>query len=575
MTAAEDEHAPRLLSVTQRRLLGEVLVAWGHLTQEQLQAALLEQARSKGRERLGRILLVEGVIDEKTLCAALGEVHGLTAVDLDEFTIDPQVARLLPFAVTDKFTILPIQQTDGRVTVAVADPVDVVAQDELRARLRGDRIDLVVAPASQIRARLEYVWGDQLHREAVARFMEDLPEEQAALPVDEPEASEAGAVEMVHHMLATAARRRASDIHVEPTHDNVRIRLRVDGVLHEALQLPKSSLASLVSRVKIISGLDVVERRLPQDGRTRVRIEGHPRDVRVSTLPTLHGEKLTLRLLPTQQALPTLAQIGLTEEQRQTLLAAMKRSQGFILVTGPTGAGKSSTLYSAVSEAVGDDRNVITLEDPVEVELAGVAQVQINEAIGLTFDKGLRSSLRQDPDVVMVGEVRDIETGQMAVRAALTGHLVISTLHTLDAPSAIIRLMEMGIPRYLVVHSISLVLAQRLVRRPCQSCARPVVPDAQTCERLRIPADLAVHMVEGVGCRACDGTGFRGRIGVFETLEITPAVRTVLLEQGNDEDKIRQAAYESGWRPLAERGVEMAAAGQTTIGEILRVLNVT
>lgn len=557
-----------------RRLLGEVLVGWGEITEEQLRQALLEQAQSMGRERLGRILLVRGLIDERALSAALADVHGLASVDLDDWSVDPQVARLLPAAVTEKFTMLPVAKSDGQITVAVADPVDVIAQDELRARLHGDRIDIVVAPASQIRARLEFVWGDQLHREAVARFMEELPDEAKGSQEPEPEASDAGAVEMVHHMLATAARRRASDIHVEPTADHVRIRLRVDGVLQEALQLPKASLPSIVSRIKIISGLDVVERRLPQDGRTRVRIEGHPRDVRVSTLPTLHGEKLTLRLLPTQKALPALSQIGLTEGQQHTLLAAMKRSQGFVLVTGPTGAGKSSTLYSAVSETVGDDRNVITLEDPVEVELAGAAQVQINEAIGLTFDKGLRSALRQDPDVVMVGEVRDIETGQMAVRAALTGHLVISTLHTLDAPSAITRLMEMGIPRYLVVHSLSLVIAQRLVRRPCPSCAQPHGPDEQTVQRLRIPPELAARMVVGAGCRACDGTGFRGRIGVFEMLDVTTSVRAVLLQEGTDEDKLRQAAYQSGWRPLVQRGVEMAAAGQTTIGEILRVLNV-
>jgi type IV pilus assembly protein PilB len=552
-----------------RRQLGEVLVGWKIITDEQLGEALRVQRESTGRERLGRILLVDGLIDELQLSAALGEVHQLKWVNLDGFEIDPEVARSLPQIVTERFGILPIARTSDAVTVAVADPVDVIAMDELKARLHGNRVDIVVAPASQIRARLEFVWGDRLQHEA-ARFVHELPGQgAAAIETDDPDA---GAMAMVNQLLSSAARRRASDLHIEPLAEGVRVRIRVDGILHRMLDLPRGSLPSIVSRLKIMSELDVMERRLPQDGRARLRIEGLQRDIRLSTMPTIYGEKIVIRLLPTQEGLPKLSQLGMTEDQQATLVSALSQSQGFVLVTGPTGAGKSNTLYSAMTETFDEQRNALTLEDPVEVELAGISQVQINEAVGLSFQVGLRSALRQDPDLVMVGEIRDLETGQMAVRAALTGHLVISTLHTLDAPSAVVRLLEMGVPTYLVVTSLSLVVAQRLVRRPCRMCAQPTPPDADTQARLQIPAALVDRMIEGRGCRSCEGTGYRGRIGVFEVMTITPAIRDVLLEGHTDEAEIRRVAREDGWKTLIEQGVEMAAAGQTTAPELLRVL---
>ncbi|MCB0917354.1 MAG: Flp pilus assembly complex ATPase component TadA [Actinobacteria bacterium] len=550
-----------------RKRLGDLLVEWGAIKPEQLKAAIEEQKNADVRRRLGEILVEQEVLDEDTLASALADIHGLPVVNLDFFPMDDNAAYMIPKAMCERDHLIAYKREGDQIWVAVADPVDVVALDDVKSKLANLEVHPVVAPASQVQRHVARVWGDEEHYKTVEKFVEELGEEPDAIQ----EEDENGAVAIVNQILATAARRNASDVHVEPFKTKVRVRIRVDGVLREMLDLPKSSHSPLVTRMKIIADLQVVERRIPQDGRTSIRVRGEKRDIRVSTLPTIHGEKVVLRLLPTQTQLPSLDKLGMTPEQAKMMADFMKIPQGFALVTGPTGSGKSNTLYSALQSGVSEDRNAITLEDPVEMELTGINQVQINPAVGLTFDQALRSVLRQDPDVVMVGEIRDLETGQLAVRAALTGHLVLSTLHTLDAPSSVRRLLEMGIPDYLVASSLNLVIAQRLVRKPCSHCSQPYTPDEVTIERLGLTPEQSASLVLGTGCPRCDGTGYLGRIGVFEMLQVDRGIRKAVLA-GADDVTLRHKARQAGWRPMVERGVEMAVQHLTTTDELIRTL---
>ena len=335
--------------------------------------------------------------------------------------------------------------------------------------------------------------------------------------------------------------------------------------------LPKSGQAPLTSRIKIIANIDIAQRRVPQDGRARISLDGVSRNIRVSTLPTLHGEKVVIRLLTDIGELPALSALGIPPEGLSIIHEALRSSQGLVLITGPTGSGKTTTLYSAIHEIVTGERNLITLEEPVEIELPGVSQVQIDEKVGMTFAAGLRSVLRQDPDIIMVGEIRDKVTADLAIRAALTGHLVLATVHTIDAPSAVIRLVDMGVPRYLIASSLNLVIAQRLVRRPCQYCIQPQVPDPETRQRLQLSQEQSLAMVVGRGCEKCEAHGYRGRTGVFEVLPVTKDVRAALMS-GGDEATLAAAARDSGWKPLIESGVDVAVRRQTTAAELLRVL---
>lgn len=480
------------------------------------------------------------------------------------------MARILDRSIAFRHIMVPIDLADDHLTVAVADPVDVFALDDLRARLTGRRLTIVVAPAVQIRHTLAVAWGEEESRVTVAQ-MADMPDD--GISAGESPESDEGAAALVRQLLRAADLQRASDLHIEPQSDQVVVRIRVDGIMRELMHLPTSSLSAITARVKIVSGLDVFERRLPQDGRTRLRIEGHARDIRVSTLPTVHGEKIVMRLLPTQETVPSLDSLGLNDEQAAMLHDELQQSQGLILVTGPTGSGKSNTLYAALTSCVDGQRNVITVEDPVEVEIDGIAQVAVSDTGILTVDAALRAALRQDPDILLVGEIRDPATGTLALRASLTGHLVLSTLHTLDAPGAIVRLLDLGLPRYLVAASLSLIVSQRLIRKNCPACAVPAPPDPRLRTLLGITADQASRMVAGAGCHACGGTGFLGRIGVFEFLPVTEDFRTAVAA-GNDADGLHRAAEAAGWQPVVTRAVELAITGVTTAAEVLRVVTV-
>jgi type IV pilus assembly protein PilB len=444
-----------------------------------------------------------------------------------------------------------------------------VALDDIRAITGVTGLDVSVAAESQIRAALDHAWvegeDDALVRDFIHEMVVDDEHEDEINAV-----TDAATIRLVNRVLGHAARLGASDIHIEPRRDAVHVRLRIDGVLREIMTLPQQGYSALAARLKIIANLDVIERRLPQDGRARVRIEGARIDIRISTLPALNGEKVVIRLLPPANHLPSLRKLGLDVTHRVTLQDVARRPQGLMLITGPTGSGKTNTLYATIAEGVDSDRNVITLEDPVEIELPGITQVPIDEKIGMDFSRGLRAALRQDPDVLLVGEIRDRETAELTIRAALTGHLVLSTLHTLDAASAAARLIDMGVAPYLVTASLNLVVSQRLVRVPCPRCAEPETPDLSVLADLGI-TDASGSWLRAVGCPDCSHTGYRGRTAVVEMLDVGPEVKRALLERA-DEDTIRSVARAAGMITLLDHGIAIARRGGTTLAEVLRAV---
>jgi len=549
------------------------------ITREQLDTALEAQRSAQPlgggrRARLGHVLVDSGVLTERELVTALGIALGYELIDLGTTPVDAGVGRLLPRAVAQRHGVVPLSRTsDGGLKIAVADPTDVVAIDDVRVYTGVGRIQVFLAPESQIRDALGRIWSLTEDSSGLAGVLESMDTEDALEEVDPENAVEsAPTVRLVNVVLADAVRTGASDIHVEPQVGDVMIRYRVDGLLREVMQVPRSAARGLVSRIKVLSNLDIAERRLPQDGRARLNIDGSMVDVRVSTLPSIHGEKVVIRILSRADAVPGLDSLGLDEQQLETLLGVLASPQGLILITGPTGSGKTNTLYSAISQVRRPELNIVTLEDPVEIQLRGITQVQVHERAGLTFSRGLRSILRQDPDVVLVGEVRDQETAKLALEASLTGHLVLTTLHTNNAPAALTRLVEMGVEPFLVASSLSLVVAQRLVRCVCRSCAAPYVPSPRTLEILGLTeADLAAGTaLRGRGCTECGNTGYRGRTGIFQVLPVTAALRAVLLATPT-EAAVGAAAQAAGMTDLRASAIARAMAGVTTFEEVLRV----
>jgi type IV pilus assembly protein PilB len=558
-----------------RRRIGELLVSHGLLTDEQLRHALSEQERMEGgrRRRLGRVVVDQGYLTEGQLAYALADLLHLELVDLGELSLDLSVARTLPRRVAERHGMLVIARDEHTVRVATSDPTNVVALDDVRLYTGATTVTVVVSTDSQIQTELRRVWAI-LDQDAELSNVADEPE--AADEHDLETAADQGpTVRLATSIVTEAVRSRASDIHVEPQIDGLRIRYRIDGLLRDIMKVPRNSSAALVSRLKIVSGLDIAERRLPQDGRTRLTVDGTGVDARVSTLPSVHGEKVVIRLLASGDHVPSVTQLGLDETQLEALLAGTANPQGLVLITGPTGSGKTHTLYSVLSHMATPDKNVVTLEDPVEIQLPGITQVQTNERAGLSFSKGLRSILRQDPDVVLVGEVRDSETAELALQASMTGHLVLTTLHTNDAVAALTRLVDMGIQPFLIASSLSLVVAQRLVRRPCADCVAPYTPSTRVLTLLGLTeADLVgATPMRGRGCGECGGTGYRGRTGIFEVLPVTASVRSVLSHTPT-EAAVGAAARAAGMTTLRGSGLARARRGETTFEEVLRVSQV-
>jgi type IV pilus assembly protein PilB len=555
------------------RRLGDVLVEAGLVSAQSLARALESRASAPpSRRRLGHLLVDRGLASEDDVGRAMADLLDLPFVDLTRVPVSDDAARIIPRAVAQSHGLLVLGVENGRATVATHDPQNVVALDDVRLHTGAQRIDVVVAAEGPLRRAIATAWAGAAGARAV--ITGDLVGE-----TNEPDpdtdlaaaAEEAPIVRLAGRILADAVRARASDIHVEPQQDDVRIRYRVDGVLREVRRVPSSSRAALTSRLKLIAGMDISERRIPQDGRVRLEVGEHLLDARVSTLPSMHGEKVVIRLLASADDVAALGELGVDPRALRTLRRVLDSPQGLVLITGPTGSGKTSTLFSALRAINNPERNIITLEDPVEIQLPGLTQVQVNEKTGLTFARGLRSILRQDPDVVLVGEIRDLETAELAMRASLTGHLVLATLHTNDAVSAISRLVDMGIQPYLVASALSLVVAQRLVRTVCPECAEDYSTDPALLSddgSVGVPPHATPR--RGTGCARCDHTGYLGRRGVYEVVEITPNVRRTLLAEPT-ESALAAATRDAGAASLREEALRIAAAGATTYEEAVRV----
>ena len=579
--------APTSLRSLQRRRIGDALVDAGVITAAQLADVLAHQQRSPGpRKRLGELLVELRLTDERTLSTALASQLGLQSLDLTRLAPSPAVVRLLPQAVAERSRILVVDRTTSGLVVAVADPTNVLALDDVKLHTGASSLVVVVSPESQIREHLARAWslgGAGADGAGSSTLVEDDDLFDDAGPVRGPAApddlgAEAGddastpIVRLVTKILADAVKLGASDIHVETQRTELRVRYRIDGVLRDVMTTSRRAAGTVVSRLKIMSGLDIAERRVPQDGRARITVDGTAIDCRVSTLPALHGEKVVVRLLSRGEDVAPLGSLGFEPDQLARFRRALGAAQGLVLITGPTGSGKTNTLYSALSEILTPEKNIVTLEDPVEVQLPGITQVQVNPRAGMTFQAGLRSVLRQDPDIVLVGEVRDAETAELALKASLTGHLVLTTLHTNSAVAALTRLVDMGAQPFLVASSLTASIAQRLVRKPCPTCAEAYAPSEEVLELLGLGAADLVGATprRGVGCPDCGGTGYRGRTAVYEVLVVDAVLRRALLRDAS-EASVGAVAQEQGVVGLRASAIAKAVRGETTFEEALRV----
>lgn len=551
-----------------REYLGELLIGAGMITEVQLIAALEEQR--EGGDKLGEILVRELVLTEDQIAEALAGQKGYEHINLAGIRVDPAAAMLLPLGMARRRGVIPIEISADTVTLAMADPLDIEAIDETEIRT-GLKVRPVVAAAGQVALAIEkYIAGGDALMELGAGGFED---EDIDLAGADGLDLEVPVVRVVNQLIQQAVNERASDIHFEPIGDGVKVRFRVDGVLREAAMLPKQSQAELLSRIKVMADLDITERRRPQDGRIGLRTNGKALDLRVATLPTPLGESITLRVLDAEVAFHTLDDIGLAQEDYARLMDILRKPYGALFVSGPTGSGKSTTLYAVLSEIVSPERKVITVEDPIEYQMPGITQVAVNSRVGLTFAAGLRTILRADPDIVMVGEVRDPETAEIAVRAALTGHLVLSSIHTNDAPSALTRLNDMGIPPYITSSALLGAMAQRLVRKLCPHCKAPVeaTPEHLAAAGFRPDEVESVVLYGPVGCPECDSTGYRGRIGVFEIMNFDEQLAALFVSQATAE-KLRHVAIGRGMKPMRRDALDKVAAGITSLEEVDRVV---
>jgi len=544
--------------------------------------SILEKARERQREgkRLGDVLREMGAIDSEAYARAVATHYGLpfvAALPEDDPTAG-ECADLLPINFAKKCQVLPIRRDQDAIVVATADPSELGPLDDLRVLLH-QPIRVVVAPGDVIVDRINRVYDlasgnasdlmDGLEEERLDMLATELEEPRDLLDADD----EAPIIRLVNSLLFQAVKDRASDIHIEPYERDLTVRFRIDGVLYDIISPPKRFQPVVISRVKIMAGLNIAEKRLPQDGRIRIKLAGKDVDIRVSTVPTVHGERVVMRLLDRSSTILQLDDLGLVGDKLDSVDQLIRQSHGILLVTGPTGSGKTTTLYAALSRINTTDKNIITIEDPIEYQLHGVGQIQVNPKIDLTFAGGLRSVLRQDPDVIMVGEVRDSETAKISIQAALTGHLVFSTLHTNDSCAAITRLLDMGIEPFLVSSSLVAVMAQRLVRKVCPTCREAYRPPMEELRQLGVTlddlADNAVYR-PGPGCDACKQTGYRGRLGIHELLVVDDEVRNLIMRSA-DSSEIRRAAAAKGMATLREDGADKIMQGITTIDEVLRV----
>ncbi len=544
-----------------RKRLGQILVESGLLSEEQLKQAL-EHAK-KHNIRLGEALIQLNYVSEEDILKAISHQLGIPYIEVGNMIFDPEVVTLLPENFSKKNKVIPLFLVEDTLTVAVADPLNIYLIDDISS-MTGKKVNIVVSSAKDIEQALEnfYAKGD-------LELLEETPKGKESEAIDKP------VIKIVNNILLQASKLDASDIHLEPGKSKLRIRFRIDGILREqSFNIPLSLNAAVISRIKILANMDIAEKRTPQDGRIQLKLGTKDYDIRVSTLPTIFGEKIVMRLLDKSSSSVGIEYLGLSSRDMNILKRLIKQTSGIILVTGPTGSGKTTTLYSVLKELNSEDKNIITVEDPVEYQFDNINQVQVNPQAGITFANGLRAILRQDPDIIMVGEIRDRETAEIAIQAALTGHLVLSTLHTNDASATISRLVEMDIEPFLIASSVRAIIGQRLVRKICPKCAQQYKAREDEKTVLNIPLSQDLILKKGKGCDFCSKTGYKGRTGIYEILVTTPEIRKMIVAQKTP-DEIIKFAQKQGYKTMRQDGFEKVLKGITTLEEVLRVTRIS
>jgi type IV pilus assembly protein PilB len=552
---------------TKNMKLGDILVQAGLINIQQLEALLQKQIKTN--KKFGELVVEDGFVSEEEIIQLLGYQLGIPSLDLNKYYVDPEIPKLLSETLARRHVVLPVAIQKDSISVVMADPLNIIAIDDISIAT-GFSVLPIIAKSKDILTAIDLHYGKQRAEKVIAEFKNEF----FADTLDEIDPEElnsinsAPVVKLVNSIISQAVKMRASDIHIEPFESILRIRYRIDGELQEIVSPAMAAHSALITRIKIMGKMDIAEKRTPQDGRIETEIDGREIDMRISSLPTVYGEKVVIRLLDRSNFLTNKSNLGMTEKNMEAYDKIIMSPNGIILVTGPTGSGKSTTLYATMKELNKDNINIITVEDPVEYKLNGINQVQVNPKAGLTFANGLRSILRQDPDIIMIGEIRDVETAEIAVRAAITGHLVLSTVHTNDAPSTLTRLIDMGVEPYLVSSSLVGVISQRLVRRICNNCREPYELDDREAEFFdKHGHDTVYH---GKGCDLCNNTGYKGRIAVHEVMPITKEIRAMINNRKSVDD-IRDLVYKSGTDSLKENCRRLVLEGITTVEEMIKI----
>jgi type IV pilus assembly protein PilB len=553
-----------------KKRLGDMLLELGTITQKQLDEELKKQ-KITGK-RLGELFIEDKLITENEMLSLLEVQLGIPRVYLDMINIDEQAVKTIPQSLALRYNLIPVYIENDKINVAMSDPLNIFAVDDVKIA-SGYNVEPLLATAQEIKRAIDKYYSTQI----VKKVADELSKAQALKSDEEYEDStdfdeikNAPVVKLIDSIIDNAVKARASDVHIEPFEDYVKIRYRIDGELKEVLKTPKDTMGALITRIKILSNLNIAEKRLPQDGRIITKADGKPVDLRISILPTVHGEKVVIRILKRDNFLVEKSELGLSSEDIEVLNEIIKRPNGIILVTGPTGSGKSTTLYTFLNDLNKPSRNIITVEDPVEYSMEGINQVNVNIKAGLTFAAGLRSILRQDPDIIMIGEIRDNETAEIAIRAAITGHLVLSTIHTNDASSTVYRLIDMGIEPYLVASSISGIISQRLVKKICPRCKEEYEASEYEKDILGLPREKNVSLYRGRGCKQCNDTGYKERIGAFEIINMNRETREAVMN-GSSSDEFRDLCIKQGMKTLKQSCEKLVIEGITTVNELIKV----
>lgn len=553
--------------MNRRKRLGDMLIELNYITDNDLQEALKIQKQTGNK--IGEVLVGKGFITEDDLLQALEIQLGIQRVYLDMITVDRQAVKTISEALSKKYNVLPVQFIEGKLLLLMNDPLNIIAEDDVRIA-SGYDVKIALASKAEISQAISKYYAEDYMKKTAEEYKNQEKIESIFEDELNEEIKNAPAVKLVDSIIQNAVRSKASDIHIEPFEHRVAVRYRIDGALQKQFDSPKEPLAGLITRIKIMSNMDIAERRIPQDGRIFTRVDNENVDLRVSVLPTVNGEKVVIRILDKSAFNVDKSVLGIADDDLNKINKIINKPHGIVLVTGPTGSGKSTTLYSLLKDLNKEDKNIITVEDPVEFSMDGINQVNVNAKAGLTFASGLRSILRQDPDIVMLGEIRDTETAEISVRAAITGHLVLSTIHTNDAPSSVVRLKDMGVAPYLVSSALVGVIAQRLIRKLCVNCKEEYKASDYEKELLGISKDEDLTLYRKVGCNKCSNTGYKGRVGIYEVMEINREIRD-LINADESLENITNAALRNNMKTLSKSAINVILKGNSTVEELLRV----